>query len=141
MTDAERAVSLTNVGHVVWNGVNVRTDVAKVLQPGTPVLQVDLPVSLAGGIRVGTADFGPPLSSPGVSGELVLAMDSADDDGPSLSDACSPLVMPILSARFTAVHAIHLTADEIAALGKQSVHVCACPTTERNLGDGAVPEA
>lgn len=43
----------------------------------------------------------------------------------------------ILGPDFTAVHAIHLAENEVAALG--SAHVCSCPTTERNLGDGIVP--
>jgi formimidoylglutamate deiminase len=43
----------------------------------------------------------------------------------------------ILGDRFTAAHAIHITDQEAALLGKSSV--CACPTSERNLGDGAVP--
>ena len=45
----------------------------------------------------------------------------------------------LLSKRFTAVHAIHVTTKEIAALARNGAHVCACPTTERNLGDGVVP--
>jgi formimidoylglutamate deiminase len=43
----------------------------------------------------------------------------------------------ILDERFTAVHAIHITEEEARFLGRSSV--CACPTSERNLGDGAVP--
>jgi formimidoylglutamate deiminase len=43
----------------------------------------------------------------------------------------------ILDQRFTAVHAIHITEEEAALLGESTV--CACPTSERNLGDGAVP--
>lgn len=39
----------------------------------------------------------------------------------------------------TAVHAIHLTEDDVRALGGARATVCACPTTERNLGDGIVP--
>jgi formimidoylglutamate deiminase len=39
-------------------------------------------------------------------------------------------------ARMTAVHAVHLTPEEIALMGKVKANVCACPTTERNLGDG-----
>jgi len=39
----------------------------------------------------------------------------------------------------TAVHAIHLTPEDIALLGKAGVTVCACPITERDLGDGVVP--
>jgi formimidoylglutamate deiminase len=45
----------------------------------------------------------------------------------------------ILGSRFTGVHAIHLSSAEIRALGDARACVCACPTTERNLGDGIVP--
>jgi formimidoylglutamate deiminase len=45
----------------------------------------------------------------------------------------------LLSERFTAVHAIHVTAKAIPALARAGAIVCACPTTERNLGDGVVP--
>ena len=45
----------------------------------------------------------------------------------------------ILDSRFTAIHAIHITSDEIGFLAATSARVCACPTTERNLGDGVVP--
>ncbi|MGI8958986.1 MAG: formimidoylglutamate deiminase [Bryobacteraceae bacterium] len=45
----------------------------------------------------------------------------------------------ILNSSFAAVHAIHITEDEIGYLGTAKAHVCACPTSERNLGDGAVP--
>src|SRR5258707_192273 len=45
----------------------------------------------------------------------------------------------LLSERFTAVHAIHVTTKAIPALARAGAIVCACPTTERNLGDGVVP--
>ncbi len=45
----------------------------------------------------------------------------------------------VLNSRFTGVHAIHITADEIGYLAKAKATVCACPTTERNLGDGILP--
>lgn len=45
----------------------------------------------------------------------------------------------ILSPRFTAVHAVHVTPAEVALLAEARACVCACPTTERNLGDGVVP--
>jgi len=45
----------------------------------------------------------------------------------------------LLSHRFTAVHAIHVTPKAIAALARSGAGVCACPTTERSLGDGVVP--
>jgi formimidoylglutamate deiminase len=44
-----------------------------------------------------------------------------------------------LGERTTAVHAVHLTPDDVALLGKARATVCACPTTERDLGDGTVP--
>jgi formimidoylglutamate deiminase len=45
----------------------------------------------------------------------------------------------LLSDRFTGVHGIHITDAEIGALAAARSFVCACPTTERNLGDGIVP--
>jgi len=45
----------------------------------------------------------------------------------------------LLSKRFTAVHAVHVTPKAIASLARAGAFVCACPTTERNLGDGVVP--
>jgi formimidoylglutamate deiminase len=45
----------------------------------------------------------------------------------------------LLDSRFTAVHAIHVTGEEISELSLAGATVCACPTTERNLGDGTMP--
>jgi formimidoylglutamate deiminase len=45
----------------------------------------------------------------------------------------------LLSERFTGVHAVHVTAEEAHTLARARAKVCACPTTERNLGDGVVP--
>ena len=45
----------------------------------------------------------------------------------------------LLSKRFTAVHAIPVTPKAINAMRQAGAIVCACPTTERNLGDGVVP--
>ena len=45
----------------------------------------------------------------------------------------------VLSENFTAVHAIHVTPKAIASFARTGAMVCACPTTERNLGDGVVP--
>jgi cytosine/adenosine deaminase-related metal-dependent hydrolase len=41
-----------------------------------------------------------------------------------------------LGPRTTAVHATHLTAEDIADLDQSSTGVCFCPTTERDLGAG-----
>lgn len=45
----------------------------------------------------------------------------------------------LLSEGFTAVHAIHVTPKAVRMLAAAGAMVCACPTTERNLGDGIVP--
>jgi formiminoglutamate deiminase len=41
----------------------------------------------------------------------------------------------------TAVHATHLTGDDIRLLGAAGATVCMCPTTERDLADGIGPAA
>jgi len=42
----------------------------------------------------------------------------------------------VLSERFVAVHATHITPAEARLLGQAAAFVCLCPTTERDLGDG-----
>ncbi|WP_328547111.1 formimidoylglutamate deiminase [Streptomyces platensis] len=44
-----------------------------------------------------------------------------------------------LGPRTTAVHATHLTDEDIALLGGSHTGVCMCPTTERDLADGIGP--
>jgi formiminoglutamate deiminase len=44
-----------------------------------------------------------------------------------------------LGPLFTAVHGTHLTPPDIALLGGAGGACCACPTTERDLGDGIGP--
>ena len=45
----------------------------------------------------------------------------------------------VLSERFTAVHATHLTEADFELLGGGGCGVCLCPTTERDLADGVGP--
>jgi formimidoylglutamate deiminase len=45
----------------------------------------------------------------------------------------------LLSERFTGVHVIHVTPKAVHMLSDANATVCACPTTERNLGDGVIP--
>ncbi len=47
----------------------------------------------------------------------------------------------VLGPRTTAVHATHLTAEDLADLDRTATGVCFCPTTERDLGDGIGPAA
>ncbi|MCP2168019.1 formimidoylglutamate deiminase [Goodfellowiella coeruleoviolacea] len=45
----------------------------------------------------------------------------------------------VLGPRTTAVHATHLTAEDIGLLGGTGTAVCLCPSTEADLGDGLGP--
>ena len=47
----------------------------------------------------------------------------------------------VLGPRTTAVHATHLTDEDLADLDHTATGVCFCPTTERDLGDGIGPAA
>jgi formimidoylglutamate deiminase len=44
-----------------------------------------------------------------------------------------------LGPRTTVVHATHADGSELDLLGQAGARVCACPTTEANLGDGFLP--
>ena len=56
---------------------------------------------------------------------------------------CSPAELlereGILGPDLTAVHAIHLSEHDVELLGQSQVSICACPTTERDLGDRVGP--
>jgi len=58
-------------------------------------------------------------------------------------EGCTPAELlereGILGPDLTAVHAIHLTPHDISLLGDNEVSVCACTTTERDLGDRVGP--
>jgi cytosine/adenosine deaminase-related metal-dependent hydrolase len=45
----------------------------------------------------------------------------------------------LLGADTVAVHATHVTADDISRLGAARTGICLCPTTERDLADGVGP--
>jgi formiminoglutamate deiminase len=53
---------------------------------------------------------------------------------------CSPTRLladrGLLGPDTTAVHATHLTGDDVLALGRSGTAVCACPSTEADLADG-----
>jgi hypothetical protein len=71
MTDAERQASAINTNNLVWSGTQTKTDAAGVL--GTPRLRVNAPTSIAGNYAVGTADFGPHVTSSGTTGGVTYA--------------------------------------------------------------------
>ena len=86
MTNAERVASARSNGNLVWAGNSVTTDAANVL--GTPRLRINSPTVATPSI--GTADFGPSLSSPGVTANVIRVLDAPDAAGPSTTDGCSP---------------------------------------------------
>ena len=91
MTNAERASSAIGTNSLVWNGPQVMSVVPSVLALGNPQLRVNSPPGIAGAYQVGTADFGPKLTSAGVTAAVVQASDPAESGGGTGTDACSPL--------------------------------------------------
>jgi len=90
MSDAQRRVSLTNTGKVVWDGENVRAMTSRYLQPTTS-LAISEPATLARNYEIGTASFGPRVNSTSLSAPIVQALDSPADSGASTTDGCSAL--------------------------------------------------
>lgn len=63
------------------------------------------------------------------------ACSAAYGDTPTgLLDRCG-----VITRAFTAVHATHLTYDDVMILGRAGASVCLCPTTEADLADGIGP--
>ncbi|MQA18038.1 PA domain-containing protein [Rugamonas rivuli] len=87
MTDAERAASSLKSGKLVWTGAIANGAGSTLLQQGSPALTLISPANIAGTVQVGTASFGPALSSPGMTGEIMPVVDTA----PNLGLACGPL--------------------------------------------------
>jgi hypothetical protein len=87
MTNLERQASAINTGNLAWNGPAVTSQTSNVL--ATPRLRVNSPPAIAGNYAVGTAGFGPAVSSPGQTSNLVQALDVADMAGPTTTDGCS----------------------------------------------------
>jgi PA domain len=85
MTNAQRVASAVNTRRLVWTGANV-TNASSMLALGTPQLVATAPASLAGDYLVGSAAFGPPLTSPGTAGEVMPVIAQAGGTGPG----CEP---------------------------------------------------
>ena len=92
MTNAEIVASSINHNRVVWDGLHVTDGVPGTWAPGTPLVTVHSPVSSnLGTFRIGLAAFGPAITSPGITANVVQALDPADVAGPTTFDGCSPL--------------------------------------------------
>jgi formimidoylglutamate deiminase len=111
-----------------------------------------------GGVRVGVAPHSVRACPPDWLRELgayaqehQLPLHVHADEQPREIDECLAEhgVRPIellaregcLTGRTTVVHATHADGRELDLLGDAGARVCACPTTEANLGDGFLPVA
>ncbi|MFI8995993.1 formimidoylglutamate deiminase [Streptomyces sp. NPDC053542] len=72
-----------------------------------------------------------------------LSEQTAENDACLAAHGCTPTRLladhGVLGPRTTAVHATHLTDEDIQLLGGSGTGVCMCPTTERDLADGIGP--
>ncbi|OLC27244.1 MAG: formimidoylglutamate deiminase [Actinobacteria bacterium 13_1_20CM_2_65_11] len=72
-----------------------------------------------------------------------LAEQPAEVEECLAAEGCTPAQLldreGILGADLTAIHAIHLDDRDISLLGANRVSICACTTTERDLGDRVGP--
>jgi len=72
-----------------------------------------------------------------------LAEQPAEFEECKAVEGCTPVELldreGILGPDLTTVHSIHVDAHDVTLLGANQVNVCACPTTERDLGDRVGP--
>ena len=97
-------------------------------------------------VRAVTLDYLREISRYAQERELRVHMHVSEQPGEN--EACiqeygsSPVTwlqkIGLLGPRFTAVHAIHISEAEAGFLAESGSSICACPTSERNLADGAV---
>jgi hypothetical protein len=86
MTNAQRQASALNSRQVAWTGSNVTANVPAVLTSYAPRMVLAAPASVAGNYAVGNASFGPPLTSSGVTGEIMPVVDNSPEGA-----GCTPL--------------------------------------------------
>ena len=85
LTAPQRAASAIS-DKLVWSGPIVTAAVPSVLQLGTPNVRVSSPSLGQQAFAVGTASFGPALSSPGITAQVGQVIDTAGNNGL----ACNP---------------------------------------------------
>ncbi|MFT4164831.1 MAG: formimidoylglutamate deiminase [Microlunatus sp.] len=105
-------------------------------------------------VRVGSAAHSVRALAPDELGRLAdarpegplhvhLSEQPAENDAVLASHGCTPTRLlarsGLLGPDTTAVHATHLTSDDITLLGSSRAGSCFCPTTERDLADGIGP--
>jgi formiminoglutamate deiminase len=74
---------------------------------------------------------------------LHLSEQRAENERTRAVHGCTPAELldrhGLLRPGTTAVHATHLTAEDVKTLGRTGTGACFCPTTERDLADGIGP--
>ena len=72
-----------------------------------------------------------------------LSEQPAENAATLAAHGCTPTALlaahGVLGPDTTAVHAVHLTDDDVATLAATGTGVCACPSTEADLADGIGP--
>jgi formimidoylglutamate deiminase len=98
-------------------------------------------------VRACPAEWLEEIARYGASEELPLHV-HADEQPKEVEEclaehACRPIELlartGCLSARTTVVHATHADGPELDLLASSGATICACPTTEADLGDGFLP--
>jgi len=87
MSQEQRLVSVTNTGHLAWDGTEVRNAAGRFLQAPT-ILDVAAPPAVAATYEAGLASFGASTENT-ISGRVTLATDAETPDGPTTTDGCS----------------------------------------------------
>jgi formimidoylglutamate deiminase len=153
---AAEAAAEAGVEFVVLHVAYARGGIDRFRQESVAAYLRELEELRAGGIRVGIAphsvracprDWLEELGRYAAEHELPLHVHA--DEQPREIEECLTEhgVRPIelldacgcLGPRTTVVHATHADGHELDLLAAAGAHVCACPTTEANLGDGFLP--
>ena len=88
MTVEQRRLSVTNTGNVVWDGQSVRDNMSRFLT-ATPTLTITNPAAISRNYDIGLAAFGPSAKTTALTGKVVLAVDAANFEGPTVNDGCT----------------------------------------------------
>lgn len=97
-SNAIRQASALNTFGLVWNGPSVNAKFPEVLNSSAvrTQLTINSPVSIADTHVAGTADFGMPVPSEGLTGNVILADDSTAD--PDVNDGCETITNDLTGA-------------------------------------------
>lgn len=119
----------------------------------TALLRTAFPVDASSGVTIGVAphsiravclndvrEIASFARSAGVPLHMHISEQTAENEASVREYGTTPVTLlsnaQLLAPNWTAIHATHISADEMARLAHSGASICACATTERNLGDG-----